>query len=38
MRRRACRAEGRETAQDSLTRVFGAERPLGAFPILGAFR
>ena len=38
MRRWARRAEGRETAQDSLTRVFGAERPLGAFPILGAFR
>ena len=32
------RAESRETAQDLLTRVFGAERPLGAFPILGAFR
>ena len=38
MRRRARRAEGRETAQDSLTRVFGAGRPPGAFPILGAFR
>ena len=38
MRRRARRVEGRETAQDSLTRVFGAERPPGTFPILGVFR
>ncbi len=38
MRREARRLKNRETAQDALLRVLGAECPAGAFPILGVFR